>query len=57
MHSTLFDNKEKKLYMQLYSFGYNKVANVISDMYLKGQVTGKKDKKKAQEWAEKANGK
>lgn len=48
--------KAIELYMQLYSFGYNKVANVISDMYLKGQVTGKRDKKKAQEWAEKANG-
>lgn len=48
--------KSVDLYMKLYSLGYKETANIISDMYLKGQVTGKKDKKKAKEWADKANG-
>ncbi len=43
-------------YSRSYNNGYLPAAMAISDMYMKGEVTGRRDKKKAAEWQRKANG-
>ena len=47
--------KAVNMLMKAYSKGEKEAALIISDMYLNGDVTGRKDKKKAAEW--KAKGK
>nr|MCR4945190.1 hypothetical protein [Clostridium sp.] len=43
-------------YSRSFNNGYPPAAMAISDMYMKGEVTGRRDKKKAAEWQRKANG-
>jgi TPR repeat protein len=43
-------------YLKSYAKGVRRAAFCLSDMYLKGEVTGRKDKKKAAEWDRKFRG-
>lgn len=47
-------SKAISMLMKAYSNGAKEAAQEISEMYLNGDVTGRKDKKKAKEWSEKA---
>lgn len=47
-------SKAISMLMKAYSNGVKEAAQEISEMYLNGDVTGRKDKKKAKEWSEKA---
>lgn len=47
-------SKAVSMLMKAYSKGVKEAAREISEMYLNGDVTGRKDKKKAKEWSEKA---
>ena len=49
-----FASKAISMLMKAYSNGSKEAALEISEMYLNGDVTGRKDKKKAKEWSEKA---
>ena len=42
--------------MNSYKNGYLPAAKAISEMYLAGQVTGRKDRRKAAEWEKKSRG-